>query len=106
MSELGGLVGWSYPITRKKKKKRNVSHRERRARAKAKVGKFRRRALAVVLVGCCRRRPSNKPPPLVSIVSFDQSESMRWKWKRKPVGLASVISKLEPSTLNSFFLCG
>ena len=102
VSELGGLVGWSYPITRKKKKKRNVSHRERCARAKAKVGKFRRRALAVVLVGCCRRRPSNKPPPLVSIVSFDQSESMRWKWKRKPVGLASVISKLEPSTLNSF----
>ena len=89
-------------ITCKKKKKRKVSHRERRARAKAKVGKFRRRALAVALVGCCRRRPSNKPPPLVSIVSFDQAEPMRWKWKSKKVGLASVISRLEPSTLDSF----
>ena len=102
VSELGGLVGWSCPITRKKKNKRKVSHRERRARAKAKVGKFRRRALAVALVGCCRRRPSNKPPPLVSIVSFDQAEPMRWKWKSKKVGLASVISRLEPSTLDSF----
>jgi hypothetical protein len=74
---MGGLVGWSCPITRNKKKTRNVSHQERRARAKAKVGKFRHRALAVVLVGCCRHRPSNKPPPLVSIVSFDQSEPMR-----------------------------
>jgi hypothetical protein len=83
VSELGGLVGWSCPITRKKKKKRKVSHRERRARAKAKVGKFRRRAFAVALVGCCRRRPSNKPPPLVSIVSFNQAEPMRWKWKSK-----------------------
>ena len=102
VSELGGLVGWSCPITRKKKKKRKVSHRERRARAKAKVGKFRRRAFAVALVGCCRRRPSNKPPPLVSIVSFNQAEPMRWKWKSKKVGLASVISRLEPSTLDSF----
>ena len=102
VSELGGLVGWSCPITRKKKNKRKVLHRERRARAKAKVGKFRRRALAVALVGCCRRRPSNKPPPLVSIVSFDQAEPMRWKWKSKKVGLASVISRLEPSTLDSF----
>ena len=99
VSELGGLVGWSCPLTRKKKK---VSHRERRARAKAKVGKFCRRAFAVALVGCCRRRPSNKPPPLVSIVSFDQAEPMRWKWKSKKVGLASVISRLEPSTLDSF----
>jgi hypothetical protein len=100
VSKLGGLVGWSRPITRKKKTK-NVSHRERRARAKAKVGKFRRQALAVTLVVCCRCRPSNKPPPLVSTVSIT-SEPVRWKWKNKKVGLASVISRLEPSTLDSF----
>ena len=67
VSNLGGLVGWSCPITRKKKK---VLHQERRVRAQAKVEKFRRQALAVALVVCCRRRPSNKPPPLVSTVSM------------------------------------
>lgn len=27
---------------------------------------------------------------------------MHWKWKKRKVGLASVISRLEPSTLDSF----
>ena len=90
---------WSGHISHKKKK---VSHRERRARAKAKVRKFRRRALAVALVVRCRRRPSNKPPPLVSPVSTT-SEPVRWKWKeRNAVGLDSVISRLDPYTLDSF----
>ena len=80
---------WSGPISHKKKKK--VSHRERRARAKAKVRMFRRRALVVALVVRCRRRPSNKPQPLVSPVSTT-SEPVRWKWKeRNAVGLDSVI---------------
>ena len=90
VSVLGGSVGWSCPITRKKKKKK-VLHREHCARAKAKVGKFCRQALAVALVVCCRHRPSNKPPPLVSTVST-MLEPLRWKWKNNKVGLASVIS--------------
>ena len=101
VSELGGLVGWSRPITCKKKKKKKVLHREHCARAKAKVGKFWRQALAVALVVCCRHRPSNKHQPLVSTVS-NKLEPVRWKWKNKKVGLASVISRLEPSTLDSF----
>jgi hypothetical protein len=76
VSMLGGSVGWSCPITRKKKKKK-VSHQERRARAKAKVRKFRRRALAVALVVRCRRRPSNKPQQV-------STEPIRWKWKKRP----------------------
>ena len=84
----GGLFHWSSPITHKKKRK--VSHRERPARTKARVKskKFRHRALTVALVIRCQRRPSNKP--LVSTVTT-MSESVRWKWKKKPkVGLKSV----------------
>ena len=97
---LGGSVraltgGFWCSVPRKKKKK--CSHRERRARAKARVKKWRRRALPVALVERCRRRPSNKPPPLVSI-----TEPVRWKWKKRKVGLDSVISRLKFSTLNSF----
>ena len=98
----GGLFRWSSPITHKKKRK--VSHRERRARAKARVKskKVRCRALTVALVIRCRRRPSNKPPPLVSTVTT-MSEPVRWKWKKKPkVGLKSVMSSLQPGTLASF----
>ena len=94
MSVLGGSVGWSCPITRKKKKKK-VSHQERCAR-KAKVGKFCRQALVVALVVCCRRRPSNKPQQV-------STEPIRWKWKKMPnVGLESVMSNLHPGTLASF----
>ena len=97
-----GLFRWSSPITHKKKRK--VSHRERRARAKARVKtkKFCRRALTCALIIRCRRRPSNKPPPLVSTVTT-MSEPVRWKWKKKPiVGLKSVMSSLQPGTLASF----
>ncbi len=99
VSGLGGLVVWSYPITHKKKKK--VSHWERCARAKAKVGTFRWRALAVALVLRCWRRLHTKPPPLVSLSSM--LEPVRWKWKEgDAVGLDSVVTRLEPSTLESF----
>ena len=108
VSGLGGLLGWSCPITHKKKKK--VSHRERRARAKAKVGTFCWQALEVALALGCWRRLHNKPPPLVSLSST--LEPVRWKWKeRNAVGLDSVVTRLEPSTLESFcaeshdFLC-
>ena len=102
---LVGLLGWPCPVTHKKKKK--VSHWECRARAKAKVGTFCRQALAVALVLRCWRRLHNKPPPLVSTL-----EPVRWKWKeRNAVGLDSVVTRLEPFTLESFcteshdFLC-
>ena len=50
----------------------------------------------------CRRRPSNKPKTLVVSPT---SEPVRWKWKeRNAVGLESVISRLNPSTLDSFCL--
>jgi hypothetical protein len=82
------------------------------ARAKAKVGTFRRRALAVALVVRCRWRPCQQPPILghpayckvwpEALPNFE-SEPKRWKWKEKNVvGLDSVITKLEPSTLESF----
>jgi len=99
VSAVGGVLNWSVPISRKKRKR--VSHRERRARAKARVPKFRRRALAVALVLRCRRRPCNKPPRLVSLVS-PVSEPLRWKWKKRLVGLDSVMSSLDPSSIDSF----
>ena len=95
-----GSLGWSCPVTCKKKKNK-ISHQERRARAKAKVGTFRRQALAVALVVRCRRRLYNKPLPSVSLSSV--SEQVRWKWKEKnSVGLDSVMTRLKPSTLESF----
>jgi hypothetical protein len=97
---LGGSVralagGFWCSAPRKKKKK--CSHRKCHARAKARVMKWRCQALPVALVERCQRRPSNKPPPLVSI-----TEPVRWKWKKRKVGLDSVISRLKFSTLNSF----
>ena len=103
VNALGGTITklWYWSFHPRKKKKKRVSHRERRAKAKARVRKFRRRALAVALVLRCRRRPCNKPPRLVSLVP--KSEPVRWKWKqRNAVGLDSVISRLDPSTLHSF----
>ncbi len=88
-----GLLGWSCPVTCKKKKNK-ISHWERRARAKAKVGTFRRRALAVALVVRCRRRPCQRPPILghpacckvwpEALPNF-KMEPTRWKWKEKNV---------------------
>ena len=97
---LGGSVralagGFRCSAPRKKKKK--CSHCKRCARAKARVRKWRRQALPVALVVRCRRRPRNKPPPLVPT-----TEPVWWKWKKRKVGLDSVTSRLKSSTLNSF----
>ncbi len=121
-SQLGSLVsgvkgllrGW-VPISRKKKM---CSHRKRRTRAKAKdrVWRWRRRALPVALVVRCWRRSSipgsqnirnmnilyrlfkNKAPCL----AFNISQPVHWKWKKKNVGLSSVLSELKLSTLQGF----
>ena len=84
-----------------KHQKKKCSHRERCARAKAKVKKFWRRASSVALVVRCRRRPSNKPPPRMHQESTS-SEPVRWKWKKRKVGLDSAISRLESSTFDRF----
>jgi hypothetical protein len=78
VSAAKGLLRGLVPISRKKKR---CSHRERHTRAKAKdrVRRWRRRALPVALVVCCRHRSSNKAPHLAS----DISEPVRWKWKKK-----------------------
>ncbi len=108
---LRGLV----PIGRKKKR---CSHCKRRTRAKAKdrVWRWRRQALPVALVVHCWRRSSilgsqntwsmnilyrrfkNKAPCL----AFNISEPVNWKWKKKKVGLSSVMSELKLSTLQGF----
>ncbi len=90
---LRGLV----PIGRKKKR---CPHCKRCARAKAKdrVFRWRRQALPIALVVRCRRRSSNKAPCLAA----DISESVRWKWKKKNVGLSSVMLELKLSTLQGF----
>ena len=54
--------------------------------------------MPVALVVRCRRRSSNKAPHLVA----DISEPVRWKWKKKNVGLSSVMSELKLSTLKVF----
>ena len=54
--------------------------------------------MSVALVVCCRHRSSNKAPHLVA----DISEPVRWKWKKKNVGLSSVMSELKLSTLQGF----
>jgi hypothetical protein len=104
---LRGLV----PIGHKKKR---CSHRERRTRAKAKdrVRRWRRRALPVALVVRCWRRSSvpesqntrsmnilyrlfkNKAPCL----AFNISEPVHWKWKKKKVGLSSIVKTKFAST--------
>ncbi len=78
-------------------KKKRYSHCKCCARAKAKdrVQRWRRRALPVALVVCCWRRSSNKAPHLASNISLP----VHWKWKKKKVGLSSVMSELKISTL-------
>jgi hypothetical protein len=91
---LCGLV----PISCKKKR---CSHCKRCARAKAKdrVWRWRCWALPAALVVRCWCRSSNKAPRLVS----DISEPVRWKWKKKNVGLSSVMSELKLPTLQGFY---
>ena len=55
-------------------------------------------SIARCLVVRCWRRSSNKAPRLVA----DISKPVRWKWKKKNVGLSSVISELKLSTLTGF----
>ncbi len=97
MSGVKGLLRGLVPISRKKKR---CSHRERRTRAKAKdkVRRWRCQALPVALVVRCRHRSSNKAPCLVD----DISEPVHWKWKKKNVGLSSIMSDLKFSTLQGF----
>ncbi len=101
MSGVKGLLRGLVPIRLKKKR---CSHRKHRTRAKAKnrVGRWRRQALPAALVVCCRHRSSNKAPCLVA----DISEPVRWKWKKKNVGLSSVMSELKLSTLQCFCAVG
>ncbi len=54
--------------------------------------------MPVALVVRCQRRSSNQAPHLASGIS----EPVRWKWKKKKVGLSSVISELKLSTLQGF----
>ena len=97
MSGVKQLLRGLVPIGRKKKR---CPHRKRHAKAKAKsrVRRWRRRALPVALVVRCWRRSSNKAPRLVA----DISEPVHWKWKKKKVGLSSVMLELELSTLQGF----
>ncbi len=46
------------------------------------------------LVVCCWHRSSNKTPRLVA----DISEPVRWKWKKKNVGLSSIVKTKFAST--------
>ncbi len=82
-------------------KKKRCSHCKRCARAKAKdrVWRWRHQALPVALVVRCRRRSSNKAPHLASDISLP----VHWKWKKKKVGLFSIMSELKLSTLQGFF---
>ena len=91
-----GLLRGSVSISRKKK---GCSHRERHTRAKAKdrVWRWRRRALPVALVVRCLRRSSKKAQCLAA----DISEPVGWKWKKKKVGLSSVIKTKFASTSSS-----
>ena len=103
---VGELVRWCAPVSRKRKKKK-CSHRERCARAKARVKKCWLQALSVALVVHCRRRSSNKPSTLKHLESTSKtSEPVHWKWRKRMVGLDSVIPRLELSTIDSFCEAG
>ena len=68
---------------------------------KKKVRKWRRRALPYGLVMKCLCRPRNKPQHLVG-----PEKPVRWRWKKRKLGLAKVQSRigLEQSTLDKFCL--
>ncbi len=97
VSPAKGLLHGLVPISRKKKR---CSHCKRHTKAKAKdrVRRWRHQALPVALVVCCWRRSSNKAPHLVS----DISEPVRWKWKKKKVGLSSIMLELKLPILQGF----
>ncbi len=91
------LLRGPVPISRKKKRCSHCKHHAR-AKAKDRVRRWRRQALTVALVVHCQRRSSNKALHLAS----DISQPVRWKWKKKKVGLSSVMSELKVSTLQGF----
>ncbi len=93
VSSVKGLLRGLAPISRKKKR---CSHRKpcTRAKAKDRVGRWRRRALPVALLVRCWHRSSNKAPRLVA----DISEPLHWKWKKKKVGLSSIVKTKFAST--------
>ncbi len=93
VSAAKGLLRGSVPISRKKKR---CSHCKgcTRAKAKDRARRWRLRALPIALVVRCRRRSSNKAPHLAS----DTSEPVHWKWKKKKVGLSSIIKTKFAST--------
>jgi hypothetical protein len=100
--DVGELVCWCAPVSRKRKKKK-CSHHKCCARAKVRAKKFWCQALSLALVVHCRRRSSNKPPTLKHLESTSStSEPVRWKWRKRMVGLDSVIPRLESSTIDSF----
>jgi hypothetical protein len=74
VSSAKGLLRGLVPISCKKKR---CSHCKCRIRAKAKdrVRRWRRQALPIALVVCCRHRSSNKAPRLVA----DILEPVHWK---------------------------
>jgi hypothetical protein len=101
-----GLLRGLVPISHKKKR---CSHRKRHTRAKTKdrVWRWRHRALPVALVVRCWCRSSipgsqniwnmnilcrlfkNKAPCL----AFNISQPVQWNWKKKNVGLSSIMSE-------------
>ncbi len=97
VSAAKGLLRGLVPINRQKKR---CSHREHCARAKAKdrVWRWRHRALPVALVVCFWCKSSNK----ASHLAPDITQPVHWKWKKKKVGLSSVMSELKLSTLQGF----
>jgi hypothetical protein len=101
VSGVKGLLRGLVPISRKKKR---CSHHERCTRAKAKdrVRRWRCQALPIALVVCCWHRSSNKAPRLVA----DISEPVHWKWKKKKVGLSSIVKTKFASTSSCAILKG
>jgi hypothetical protein len=97
VSGVKGLLRGLVPIIRKKKRCSHCKHRTR-AKVKDRVRRWRCRASPIALVVRCWHRSSNKAPRLVA----DISEPVRWKWKKKNVGLSSFMSELKLSTLQDF----
>ncbi len=74
--------------------------------------------MPVALVVCCRRRSSIPGSPLkifwnlnnlcklfknkAPCQAFNISQPVHWKWKKKKVGLSSVMYELKLSTLQGF----
>jgi hypothetical protein len=97
VSAAKGLLHGLVPISCKKKRCSHCKHHTR-AKAKDRVWRWRCQALPVALVVRCWHRSSNKAPRLVA----DISEPVHWKWKKKNVGMSSIMSELKHSTLRGY----